>query len=1734
MRRIYIGLAILALLATAVIARHALVKFALERVLELATGYQVRLGDAQLGWSHAVLRDVHLRSRGDPFLDAERIDLDYAPGDLFPGGHHRFGFVGVSIGSPTLTLVRHRDGSYNVVANGVTTQPPTATKHAATPLLFSARLRNGSIRLVDQAPLQPDLAEQTIVDLTVDASVDSETRTTLRVGGTWLGRRTAGAALERWPLVERSTIDDERGFAIHRVRAAHLPIRGVLGFLLHAPVARFDDGMLHDVDVMAYAPDVVADTPIAYHLGGGAQLSGARLAVGVLAKPLRDLRGRVVLSDDGVTTPRIDGSLAGIPLRAQGGLFDFKLPKFRVGVSADADLRRLSSAFAFMRGRPLTGNAHLETLIAGSADAPFIRTSFTGPRLFYDNIPLEDVGAIIDYASDEISVSGGHGRYGPLATILDGDIRLERGRTPMRFFLRTGGPASAIPYAQDLAAGETLAADAVIAGTAEDGFHAYGTLALAGTGGSGEGFMSVDERGVGEFGPFAFSRADGSQLVGALRLERPISSSAGWMWARRYRLDVPANVAVLPGLAIAPFPPFGGTLDAAIAGGGTPGAFGIAGRIHATGARYDRYQLGTADAQLGGSLDDLRLGGIAIAGPLGSFRGAGAFHDDTFALTGRYDGSFERLVPFTGNIGTRGGVGAPVAVLAGPERVIVQTTGAAIRRGSVQGVPLERAAGTLTIAGPAVQVVAADAQVAGARVVAAARDPSRTAVSVVGLPAVALRRAGLPIDAGRVSMFGIGDLQGPSFTGTVDLDGGSARGYPVHGWADLAFAGGNVAVDDGVGAVGGTYGEIGGSVAGVTTRVPRYHLNAAVPLGDAAGLARDFRLPIPTVAGSYTARLAIGGAGAAPRITGTVTAPEGSYHGLAFHDGSARIAIALPALAVDDGRVTVGSTTATFSAAAGAGRIAFHAASAAADLADFDGYFDPSDALAGRGRFDVTLESRPGVFTSSGSVALVGARYLHYDIGDADGRWSTAGLQIVAAGSIAGPGGSLAASGTLVPAGGNVLHALAAGRYNLDVKASGVDLGRWIVAAGVAFPLQGQVDADVHVAGSFPTLTIGAQASLRDGFIGTYAISSATAAAQIAGGRIVLQRAAADLGFLTLTGAGSFGLGPAAPLDFHLHATAPDLAQALRRIQPNGKIEVGGALDVDTVIAGTLARPQITAGIELENGRVGELSIPRIIADAGSDLRSVDLHSVQISFPQGEATLAGTLPIAFSPFAIGPPSAPVSLTLDARGIDLAAFAPFLPGGGVRLGGKLDGRLALEGTVVAPRTLGNLTLTNGLYVSRFESAPIHNVGASAEFNGASVTLRGLHADVGNGKLDASGELNLPIPGAPSSGFSIDVVARGAQLTFPAYGGGTIDGHAQIVGGQIRPTLSGDLTLSQARIPFAAIVHAAGGGAEPAKATGPQFDLGFDLRAKVGKDVRIRSPNMDIGATGALALTGSLRAPRLAGTLSATQGGVFSTYQRAFRIQHATVSFDPSQGIVPTIDLRAVAHVTNPDPDPDRNAIGSADITVSVTGPADAYAIAFASDPPYPQAEILGLLVDAPLLGAVNFNDQRTAGLLPGTPGESNVLLPPGVTPYQAGSYTFGQEAFSLLNAQLTQRLLSPLERVFGGALGLDDLGLTVDYGGRLGYTARRVLSQHSSLAMNFGQVISYPTRTQVGFDLRPDAETSASFTYFWQPYAPAIVFGDPNTTYNYTSAVLSGVQPLSNRQGFRFVLSRRYW
>lgn len=1728
---------VVALVVAGVLARHVLVRGVLEGVLSLATGYEVRFGDQRLGFSHAAFFDVRVRKNGDPVLDAARVDVNYVLRDIFPGGERRFGFVALSIQRPVLTITRHADGSLTFAPppgeNGpAAAAPPPATRHAVEPLYFTARLRDGVIRFIDQKPLQPDLATQSIVDVSVDASVKSDARTTARIAGVFVSRPASGAAPQRYPLEIRSLIDEQRGLALTRFRAAALPVRGLLAFLVHTHAVRFDDGVLESVDTTAFALGK-PDAEFTYTLGGAFDLRDGQIEVPALQHPIRGLGGTFVLSDTSLTTMTLRGSMAGMPLHGRGALFDlFSVPRFRMAIVGDGDISQLRTLFAFSARLPLSGPAHLETLLAAQLSKPLIRTWFATPRVVYGRIPIEAVGGYADYYNAALFIPGFRARYGAASVMAGGSIDFSARGDDIHLVANTSGAGAALPYTSAFAPDARIDATALVSEPPGQRFAARGTVAATGAT-SGAVTFTVDQYGVGEFGPFSFSRSDGSSLAGAFELARPISGSAGWLHFRNFRLSPMPAGSGLPGIRIPVLPPLSGTLDGDVAGAGTPSNFGLAGSFAGSNTRVAAYQLGSVAFTLGGSFTDLRLNAIRIDGPLGRFRGDAAYGNDLFAVQGNYDGTLAQLRPFIGAGDASGGLHGPISAAIRGREFAVQTTGVELAGGSVRGIPVARMAGTLLVDGPALRLVAADGTVAGGHAVAGdAGGPFL--VSAPSVDAAALRGAGLPLQAGRLDVLGSGDLRtAPRFDGGVILNDGIAGGYPVSGAADLALGGDAIAVSGGSGALGTTYGSFRGRVDGLGS-VPAYDLDASVPFGDIATMSSAMRVRLRTLEGSFAANVHVGGSDGSPHLAGTLHVAEGSYNGLAFSGGRANVTYAGGAFDARDGTLTVGSTHLTLAANVllPSREFAFDVHSADARLSDFDDYFDEADMLDGRGPVAFALTDEGGRMRTDGRLSLHDFRFRTYAFGNTDAAWAQRGRTVSGVLAIHGAHGSLHAAGIVTPARGSLASALGGAAYRGSLDANDVDLNTWLPALGITAPLLGSLNIHATAAGRMPRLAIGGTATLQDGSLYGYAVKEGVLHATSDGSHVAFTNSVLDLDFARFELNGSIGLARDIPLDISIEGETPDLATALVTAFPKGpSYDVGGSVQADVRLTGTISKPHATAGFDITNARYKTLAISRVLGSATYDGSTLEIDDAEVTLPHGKLLIAGSLPLELDPLGIAADK-PVSFTLALSSLDLAPFAPFVPGAGTKLGGTVDGRLAIEGTPRAPRIAGDATLVNGSYSSQLDRAGVTAANARLNFQGTSVALEALHAKLGGGTLDGHGSLDLPFPGAHTSGYKMELTARGAGIDSPQYLRGTLDGTLQLASGPTMPILSGDMTLSNASIPFAAITRSAGGGA----AKGPPLDLGFDLTLHAGRNVRVQSAIVDVGAAGSVTLTGTLAAPKLDGVLSATPGGIFSTYNRVFRVQEAIVRFNPAQGIVPYVDARAYAHVVNPDPDPTRNVLGSADITVTVRGPADELArgtgITFSSSPPYSQEQIIGLLIDASVFGAVNFGQAQNGTTLRGAPGESNALLPPGNAPNQVGVINFNQEAFSLVNGQFTQRFLAPLERTLGGALNLTDLEMTVDYGGGVGYEALKQIGTHDIYA-SFGQTLSYPLRTTFGFTARPDATTSIEFNYFTANGVEDVTTNANGTQpFSYVQREY-GLQPLSGRQGFTFSVIRKY-
>jgi hypothetical protein len=379
------------------------------------------------------------------------------------------------------------------------------------------------------------------------------------------------------------------------------------------------------------------------------------------------------------------------------------------------------------------------------------------------------------------------------------------------------------------------------------------------------------------------------------------------------------------------------------------------------------------------------------------------------------------------------------------------------------------------------------------------------------------------------------------------------------------------------------------------------------------------------------------------------------------------------------------------------------------------------------------------------------------------------------------------------------------------------------------------------------------------------------------------------------------------------------------------------------------------------------------------------------------------------------------------------------------------------------------------------------------------------------------------------------AHGAQLDLPAYGSGTLDAKISLAKrANSDALLSGSVTLSNATLPFSSFLRAAQGGGT---ASLPRLPLSFDLLATAGKSVRVRGngygAGLDIGVTGSARLGGTLATPTLAGAFEST-GGTLTYFDRAFRVQRGSVTFSPTDGVLPTLHAVASTSVVNPDPDRARNPYGSADITIHADGPIAGLKIALSSNPPgYSQDQILGLI--APFGGFVNgigfsrqdmLARQQVNGITP-----LGTLSPiPNVGLAQRSSITVGQEAFNLLNAQFTAGLLAPVESTLGQGLGLSSVNLTLGYYGNVGFTATRLLGKAVSAvyAVTFG----LPQIQSFGLTLQPNPETSATLNFFLLS-GPTKLLQLPSAPLGY-SAGYASTQPLIGNSGFSLTFQRYFW
>ncbi len=1718
--------------------RGALVRSLVSVAAGALTGDRIGIGDLSISAHRIVLANVAVSRGGDPLFAADRIDVRYDLHALVFGGERRYGLSSVSLERPRVTIVRHADGSFDLANRGGAGAPAAASASPtrAAPLRFTLSVRDGSVALVDPGRVLPIARNLAVDEVAANAAIDDSSRTTYRGSG-----RFAHDDAQRFAFAGRIDAD---GFASHRLRAAHVALPSIVNYFINARSAELLRGEARDVDVRAYAFPTAAGAP--YHITGTARVEGGAMHVPGLAVDASDMRGVLAAFDGGIASQRIDAELGPIDVRLAGGVYDWADPAFRLGVRSNADLSAVRSLFRFSRHLPLHGAATLSTLLEGSVGDPLVATRVAAPALAYARFPVSAATGRAVYYESEVDVVEARGTYGGLGVRADGGIGLGRDEPVTELAADAYGPALGVPYAAQVAPGATLRGTGLLAGTGL-AFDARGVIVGDGGGVTLGLPFHVDPRGDGRFGPIDVRRGDGGELAGTYYLERSQSSSGFWLDAHDYPFADLGSSPQLPGIDFVA-PAFAGVLDGRVAGVGPPSAFRIAGNVRGRALRVGSVAIDDVSGDVSGAFGNVRLSRVAARGPWGRFGGNGAYVGGRLALEGRYDGSFERLRTFTGDLGGAGPIAGPVALLLDPSATVVQTRGAESAGATVHGVPVDRITGTLEVANQRFRIDAATAAVAGGTLAAAGSLGAAGGIGVSVFGADAARMHGAPLERGRVAA--IGDVTSRDgvarFEGGLSVNGGVASRIPVAGNGDLTYSPGHLAVRSTDARAAGIVASIAGTVAGVGSPDPVYDVGLAVPSAGMAPIVRALGVGGETIAGTIDGDVRVNGPYDRLKLEGRVGMPEGTIAGLAFEDASARVIVDRAGVRLRAGRVTVGSTQTTFSARYHGDDDAIRIVARHADLSDFNDLFDSGDTLGGKGRVALRFSKRGTSTRTNADIAIAGLRYRSFDLGDARAVWSSHGRSVAGSVLFGGASGRLAASGTLVlPAEAGMGSLMRDSRFDGTAELQGLDLGVWLPALGYHTPLGGRVDANATIQGPLSNPAVTTLATLRDGSIGKFPVDRLEVEASSTLERTTVRRIDLELPSVSVLGSGRIGHAAGSPLDLVLHATSSNLGGLSTRLF-GAAYPVTGSGAADVTIDGTRDDPRVAGRVDLRSATVRGVAVPQAGAAFALRGRAVVLSDALVRFTTGTVALRGSVPLEIQPFALGPQAAPIGLDFTASDLELADFSPLLAPGS-QLQGRIDGTLQVGGSVGAPHLGGQLTLANGTLQSPLETVALTDVAARLRFDGSSAFLDSLHAAAGGGTIDASGSARFADSLVSGAAVAYDFVASAdkLRLDLPAYGSGTVDGTVSLSRLAGRPArIAGDLRLSDGIIPFSALLVAGGGGggafdtsgsAAQAAALGPPRvarDTAFDLDLSAERNVRVRSGNVDIGARGDLHVAGTVDRPSLAGGFVST-GGTITYFNTVFRLVDGTVTFTPDQGVIPTLDAVATTHLINPDPNTVRNVTGSADVTLTLAGPVTNLTIGLKSDPSYDRQQILGLLLNAPALGATNLFGEAPGQAVPyGSNSLAN--LSPGVAASrsQSGELSVAQEAFGVANAQFTRTLLAPIETTFAQAVGLSNFNVNVGYTGGVGLSARKILGRNVNAI--YGTTFGYPYRQTFGFDIKENDSTAAQVTVFQTLGEYGLSSATPATLLTSTGNFkYNAAQPSAGTAGFSFSIQHLF-
>ncbi len=488
-----------------------------------------------------------------------------------------------------------------------------------------------------------------------------------------------------------------------------------------------------------------------------------------------------------------------------------------------------------------------------------------------------------------------------------------------------------------------------------------------------------------------------------------------------------------------------------------------------------------------------------------------------------------------------------------------------------------------------------------------------------------------------------------------------------------------------------------------------------------------------------------------------------------------------------------------------------------------------------------------------------------------------------------------------------------------------------------------------------------------------------------------------------------------------------------------------GRVDARIHLEGNAAAPRIRV-----EGEVGSLVWRRLEADtlvvrAGFAEGTVTVDSLA-TWKEGRGVdVSGTVPLDLTlyPFSWELPDRAMNLTVDARNGDLEnlKLTPWVQDAS----GKLIARVRIYGTPRSPLVKGEVRVAGGTIRPVDRDEVLKDVTARITFDKDLVTIEEARADLGGGKVTASGTYRLHTTEVESYSLEIDfnraVVRQDGTYAARISGKLTLK-PTRGSDGLVYPYATGDVQVERAE-------YAGSLRAQDIGQFKPQPIL-YDVHVTAPSKIIVSTEDVNAELGGEVTVRQGAESRSILGELDILHG-TYTLFLEEFRITTGKLTWNDPSSVIPQLDVTA------------QTTASGYLITVELTGPADKPVIQFSAqtlegrvDAGLTQSEIIQLLA----VGTVGLSPEAL-GIKP-APGEQNGQ--PGVE----------QKALGVG----TQLIASELERRLARELGIVDevtinpgfsQGQQASVGVRKWITAELSVAYSQGLSRGFNQDIAVEYR-----------------------------------------------------------------